>query len=532
MSRFHERLRAVVRRTRDGLWMWAIRALLRASRPPISHGARDTLVVEGMWSNPNHWLRLWMFLHAALKDRPADVVAVMQEPTSAIYADSRRNLEALGVVRFEHPAPTEEGHLRRADEILGRPRTLRDLLSLELPDEMPAYVFVDTALKRLRHPQPTVEGNPVWRETVADLLRWSDFYSGLFADNRVTGVVSSHAWKNEWAALCWQAIRRSVPFFYMTAHYGSIRIRRMRRPDDYRAPNEHLRFDEYQALPVEARAALVARGREYLDERYAGRSDFVVLRYSVHAEQRGRSREQFLREFGFDPSRKLAVVYSHAWYDFPHTQAMRNFTEPLDWLLHTIETIRPLTHLNWAIKPHPCDLWYDDLRISDLIGKLPPNIRIVPERTDSLAMQEAADVFVTIHGSIGIEAAAMGKPVLCADRSMYTDWGFTHCATSREDYERLLRGIADLAPPTAEQSERAFAFAATALAPPAGADTLTLTCDTRVLDGSLHPAVARQLLAARPALYDEVELIREWLGASIDSYNVWRVVRGCLGGRA
>lgn len=502
----------------------------RRSPPPIAHGAKSVLLVEGMWDNPNHWLRLWMFLHAFLSDHEADVVGVLRSRHNWDNWTKRRSLESLGIRRFiylDGDDTAVAGARQAADKLLAGVDDEAGMLGLRLPDGIPAYTFFDTVMKRQRHPQPPIRGNPVWRDVLGELLLYADIYRAFFDSNEVVAVVSSHAWKNEWATLCWAALIRHIPFYYMTAHYSSVRIRRMEAPEDYKRPNEHLAYQQYVGLDADSRANLTQRGKTYLEERFSGSSDFVILRYASRPDQRGLGRNAMLQRLDLDPSKPLVVVFAHSWFDFPHTQAMTNFAEPLDWIQFTLETIAPITSINWAFKPHPCDRWYGAIRLDELIQNLPSHIALLPDDSDSLAVQRAADAIVTIQGTVAIEGAVAGKPVLCADSGMYTDWGFTHFATSRQDYAEKLRGILDLAPPTPDQRERAMAYVATAVAPPPEpAHGLKLSCDTLFIEGKLYPRVLEILTTNREAVEREIHLIREWMRSGrLHSFNVWKTVR-------
>jgi hypothetical protein len=53
-------------------------------------------------------------------------------------------------------------------------------------------------------------------------------------------------------------------------------------------------------------------------------------------------------------------------------------------------------------------------------------------------MLATLDAFVTYHGTVGIEATALGKPVLVADQGWCQDWGFVTGPTSRLEYLELL----------------------------------------------------------------------------------------------
>lgn len=509
----------------------SLQSRYRKLTPRISSGSKKVVLVEGLWDNPNHWMRLWIFLNAYLEDHEADVIGILRSSSNWDNWKKRESLKSLGIKRFLYLDESNKKmdlYQSCANELLSGITQSSQILELELPGNLPAYTFFDTVLKIERQPQLKIDNNLVWRDTLAEMLYYYDFFQKFFKDNEVLAVVSSHAWKSEYAVLCWVTLGFNIPFYYMTAHYNSIRIRKMNSQREYQAPNEHLSFTQFTALSNMTQKNLIERGKIYMKERFNSESDFIVLRYSVKPEQRGLDRTIVLKNIGLDPSKELIVIYAHSWFDFPHVQAMKNFTEPLDWLMFTLDVISSVSNVNWAIKPHPCDQWYDTIHLETLINNLPSHITLLPENSDSLAIQSLAQGFVTIHGTIAIEAVAEGKKVLCADRSMYTDWGFTHTAESRDDYRNMLRNILELSSPTQEQSQRAFAFAATSLAP-AHFDKMTLKipCDTRFLDGTLYAMVKRLLTKEMHLIKQEIENVRKWLDSGYHSYNCWKTVKYC-----
>ena len=132
------RLAPRVHAVRDHLGRRSVERHYRREPLPIVAGAERVILCEGMWDNPNHWLRLWMFLRAALSEMDADVIGVLQR---ADDGPKRRSLEALGIRRFvslEAAGAPRAEDLRRADALLGGVASAADVLSLELPDGLPA----------------------------------------------------------------------------------------------------------------------------------------------------------------------------------------------------------------------------------------------------------------------------------------------------------------------------------------------------------------------------------------------------------
>jgi hypothetical protein len=218
-----------------------------------------------------------------------------------------------------------------------------------------------------------------------------------------------------------------------------------------------------------------------------------------------------------DDDRKLAIIYAHIWFDFPHTFAMGNFTDFLDWMRFTLDQLGDIRHVDWILKPHPTEDWYGGFRLADMVLDLPPNVRLAPADTDSLTALSAADVVVTVHGTVGLEAAAHGLPVIAADHSFYSDWGFVHCAASRDHYRDLLHTIGDLAAPDETGVARALALIALSLAPaPEAVGALKIRCD------SSGPVLYKDIIQRYNGSVHELERERghmaKWLGASSSSY--------------
>jgi hypothetical protein len=308
-----------------------------------------------------------------------------------------------------------------------------------------------------------------------------------------------------------------------------MRVRRFAAMSDFAIPIEHGTVKEYDAFPPATQRRAIDYGAAYLDERERGGSTDINARYAFRPERRQTDRAAARHALGLPEKGPVAAVFTQAWFDFPHTFGMHNFTDFLDWIRFTAARIADNTAVSWLLKPHPCDEWYGGIRLRDVIGALPSHVTICPEDTDSLTARIAADAVVTVHGTIGIEAAARGLPVVSADRSHYSDWGFTHLATSRSHYATLLADIAALSPPTIAQRERAMAFAALSLAPPPRArGLLRMSCDTTA-PRVLYHEITRRFETDAAGLARERSALSEWLATGHPSYAVFQTTSALAG---
>ncbi len=496
-----------------------------AERGPVSlEDGPATVIVDAMWYNPNHFLRLRLFLESLATKQRFRILGIL---LSRSARRERRALERLGVREFIYLEEDEEfqtdGFLKAADALLATAQNHSDFLSLDLPHGLPAYVVYDTALRIARDPQPALD-NPVWRQSLAETLRNLAIYERELTDRCVSEVALSHPWKAEWGKIVWLALEQTIPVYHLTGYVEAMRIRRFRSRADFFSPVEHLSATAFDTLPAGIREELVRIGESQLERRTAGGSNDINARHafrpSARIDERSRAREVLAGENG----RPVITVYGHVWYDFPHTFSMSNFTDFRDWMELTLRHVATLDDVTWLIKPHPTEGWYDGFRLAELMRAPPAHVRLLPPEVDNKTVLNASDCIVTVHGTVGLEAAAFGLPVLLADNSYFSDWDFAHLATDRTDYLRLLEGAKDLAAPDSAARDRAHAAFALALGePPADSGALPMSCDS--LGSVLYREVIAQARGSDEPLARERSRLRLFLDQEeVDSYAAFHLV--------
>lgn len=497
---------------------WAARGPVAISDGP------DTVVADGMWYNPNHFLRLRLFVEARASRGPCRLLGVLRRRSDA---SARRALERIGFSDFmyldEDAEFTTAGFHAEAARLLATVNSHSDFLALQLPRGLPAYIVYDSVLKLAKDPQPPLD-NRLWRDCLAEALRDIAIYERELDRRKVTDVALSHPWKTEWGSLVWLALQRRIPAYHLTGFVEALRVRRFRTPDDYRNPVEHLPLAQFQALPAAVQAELSAMGAAELERRASGQSSDLNARYAYHPESRIGERVAARRALGGEGSRPIVVVYSHVWYDFPHTFGMSHFTDFRDWIEATLARVRVIDDVQWLIKPHPTEEWYGGFHLADIARDLPAHVKLLSTSIDNKTVLTAADCVVTVHGTVGLEAAAWGLPVVLADRSYFSDWNIAHVAADRADYLRLLGQAGRLEPPTTDQRDRARAAFGLALGkPPDDAGALPMRCDsqgTLVFEEVIGRARGADLILAA----ERDRLVRFLDQSGVDSFAAFHLI--------
>jgi hypothetical protein len=503
-------------------WRNRLDEIYRIHKPPITPNTDHVVICEGMWDNPNHWFRLYLAIKALARFHNFRLIGVLRRHRDYLQ---RKTLESLGVNEFVY---LEENHISldamqsQAAKMLSGVKDYWDLLKLKLPVDLPAHIYYDTALKLERSPQPHLSSR-VWQRALGGALRDLVFYEELFNKNNVLGVVSSHPWKNEYATLCWTAISRHIPFYFLTAYNESIRIRRMIKPQDYYIPLEYMDIKEYNSLSENTKRKIALRGDEYLSERFSRNSTDINVQYAFHPEARAHDQRRAKEMLGINSHKPLVLIFGSVWFDFPHYFGMSNFTDFLDWIRTTVEIVKENKSVIWALRPHPVEAWYGGYRMKDLVKDLPDNIIMINKQVDSLTAQNAADAIVTVHGTVAVEAVARGIRTLSADRSYYSDWQFAIGSDSKKDYCHKLVNIIDLPNPDPLQIEKAKVFVATTIGnPPTSLRHLRLEDDTK--QNALYPGLYARFTNEQDEIENEVECISAWVKKQHHSFNAFRIV--------
>ena len=176
---------------------------------------------------------------------------------------------------------------------------------------------------------------------------------------------------------------------------------------------------------------------------------------------------------GLDPKKKTAFIFPHISWDAPHAWGTQLFNGYDHWLVETVRAACLNDRVNWVIKVHPANVKKSALsgkhqvRPAELVtlrrhfDSLPPHIFVMPAdtRVSTDSVYPIMDYCLTVRGTVGIEAAARGIPVITGGTGRYDHCGFTIDSETPEQYLERIARIEALPPLTPEQRELAQKYA-------------------------------------------------------------------------
>jgi hypothetical protein len=395
-----------------------------------------TVLVDGMWDNPNYWLR-FSLLRAALglaHGREIGLVGPFRQ------RQCRGTFARFGIETVESfpdlPVSPEVGELARA--LLAQTKSADDILRWNLP--VHSTIVYDGILKLQRLASVDI-AHPKFAEHVATALASVERARVLLDRHKFDLVVITHPLNFTYGAIAWMALARGIPVILPFGAFGTLRFTRFTKPEDLFRYHDRPTGADIAALPSEKADALAAIGNHYLSQRLKGRTGDLPSLYAFQRSQGYVDRAQLCERFGWDSAKPIVGFYASNWYDWPHQLGMTQFRDFLDWTQASYEAARSNTGVNWLFKPHPAEDWFGGISLSDIFLNFgaAPHVRLADKSWNNAHVLGALDALVTYHGTGGIEFASMEKPVLVPDRGNYDDCGFVKVARSRQDYLDLLK---------------------------------------------------------------------------------------------
>jgi len=179
----------------------------------------------------------------------------------------------------------------------------------------------------------------------------------------------------------------------------------------------------------------------YFNNRYQGR----IEQHDVLSAYKGKvakDRNCFFNHYQLDPEKKLIVVMPHIFCDAPHAYPHTIYDDYYEWFVDTLEHLHKNKKVNFLVKEHPSAHLYNEHGIvKRILTEMGIQHLFVDTSESTVSILNNADAIITCGGTIGIEFACMGKPVVLAAHPPYSNLGFTIENNSIAKYHERLQNI-------------------------------------------------------------------------------------------
>lgn len=178
---------------------------------------------------------------------------------------------------------------------------------------------------------------------------------------------------------------------------------------------------------------------DYFTRFFRGNSELSWIK-NMNQGKRELEKEEFYQRLKIDPNKKNIFIMAHSLSDAPHCSESMLYKDYYTALKETIKIAAHIDNVNWILKVHPSFRNYPGTNGNELI-KGCKNIVLFDDAFDNKILYQMADAIITVQGTIGIEASALGIPVIVTGKAWYSTFGFTINAFSEEMYKSVLKKL-------------------------------------------------------------------------------------------
>lgn len=205
----------------------------------------------------------------------------------------------------------------------------------------------------------------------------------------------------------------------------------------------------------------------YLEQRFRGNFTMAGIRFWPQMESLDERFAQRMQQF-----RQVVPVFTNVVFDTSQTHANTVFEDMFAWLDEVLEIIRRHPDTFFVVRAHLDEMrpgkeshqsvkaWVTQNQLEDL-----PNALFVESNAylSSYDLIQQAKFVMVYNSSIGLEAALLGVPVLCAGKARYTQVPTVYFPDSKKKFRQLaedfLKSPGDIhIPPVFQENARRFLY--------------------------------------------------------------------------
>ncbi len=174
----------------------------------------------------------------------------------------------------------------------------------------------------------------------------------------------------------------------------------------------------------------------YLESRIEQKEDVFIYNFGDLE-----SRQKTLKRFNLDENKTTYTLFTNVLWDAASAQREIVFTNPVEWVIDTIEWFRDNPDKQLLIKIHPAELVIGtNMKFVDIINNnikdLPPNVILIDpsEKVNSWSIYSVTDLGIVHTTTVGMELPLRGIPCVVVSRTHYRGKGFTVDLDSKNEY--------------------------------------------------------------------------------------------------
>lgn len=324
---------------------------------------------------------------------------------------------------------------RLFDEVYPLLSTKRSVENLKINGVWIGDLLYDSHLRKYRIPALELD-NPRFMDSLKEALTYYVYWRDYLDTHNVKSVIVSHCVYHWYAVILRLAVSRQIPVYQVNAQT----LYYITDTHNYRAYNDFLDYPQiFSELSGRKKTDGLQAAKQRLDQRLSGKVGIDMV-YSTKSAYTKKGDKRVLAE---SPRIKILIA-AHCLFDSPHPYGINLFPEPHEWLVF-LGKISEKTDYDWYIKTHPDFLPENTEIIQGFIRQFPKFTLLPAQTSHHRIIEDGINFALTVYGTIGVEYAALGVPVINASMcNPHVAYDFNIHPKSIEEYEQILLNLSNM----------------------------------------------------------------------------------------
>ncbi len=348
---------------------------------------------------------------------------------------------SFGVDKIFKPIITSEIKIRselKHREIFEKINNKEDILKIKIDGVLCGDLIYDTYLKKYKEKTIDIKDKK-FSDLLRDFISLFYFWSDYLKKKDVKAIIGVHS-VYTYAIPLRLGIKNNIPTYAINPQLlYKLKKNMMRMYGDFEY------HDKFIKLPQELQKKGRIEAKKKLDKRLSGITGIEV---DLTTTTQSSFSEKKYENLIIKNSKKKILICTHDFQDSIHVFGDMIFPDFFDWI-EFLANLAKRTDYDWYIKNHPTGTgrvlkyqYYTKKVIDEFINEN-PQFKLLPDDYPHKKIVESGiDCVLTGYGSVGVEYALLGVPVINASiNNPHKNYNFNLHPKDLNEYEKLLTNL-------------------------------------------------------------------------------------------